>query len=183
MTFFRILNFYNKWACGAFPEQTTVSLLSLWSDFRIIAEKRVLVLWNLVWLHFLRDTYTLVRYCQLKSQFFPRNRQTMLWKWCPPFLAESSLLKKLFSCKNFLFYFLELVVVSGALEFYLFCENFLALQRQITLLVRLQRSSAGVSVQHCMSKFLEQYKQTWVDHHVSVVLELPLFLGIQWIFF
>lgn len=55
MTFFSILNFYMKGACGAFPKQTTVSLLGLCSDFQIIAERRVLVFWNLIWLHFLWD--------------------------------------------------------------------------------------------------------------------------------
>lgn len=30
-------------------------------------------------------------------------------------------------------------------------------------------NSAGISIQHCVSKFFEQYKQAWVDYHVSVV--------------
>lgn len=40
--------FIMKRACGTFPKQTTVFLLSLCSDFKIIAEKKLLVFGNLI---------------------------------------------------------------------------------------------------------------------------------------
>lgn len=166
MTFFRILNFYMKGACGAFPKQTAVSLLSLCSDFQIIAEKRVLVFWNLIWLRFAWDT--LVHYCQLKPHFsFPRSLQAVLWKWCPPFLPKSSFFfffNKLSSCKNIFFHILVRVTKLWSLRILPFLQEFSRPAKDITLLVHLQWIIVRVSLYSivCLNSLSSINKHGWI---------------------
>lgn len=98
---------------------------------------------------FLMRSYTLVHYCWLRSQlvFFPRSLQGM------PVLSFLSTCHSAVEPQNF----------TCSARIFLPCRG------NYTADMSTVKNSAGISIQHCMSKFFEQYKQAWVDYHVSVV--------------
>lgn len=144
-------------------------MLSLCSGFQIITEKRVIVFWNLIWLLFLRDSYMLVHYCQLKSQLFffqgifkECYRSDNIFS-CQYLLCWRSSITRFFS-----FHLLRTLTELGNIRILPVLQGFSCPAEEITLLVCLH-SSGGIPTQPCMSEFFEEYKQAWVDYHVSPV--------------
>lgn len=133
--------------------------------FQIIAEMRVVVFWNLIWLHFLWDTYTLDHYCQLKSQFF--FFQGVFKECCGSGILLScqnlhcwrnSLLARIF------FHFLVLVPQLWSLRILPVLQEFYCPAREMTLLVCLQWIIVPVSPYStvCLNSLSSVNKHGWI---------------------